>query len=538
MSRSDNLFDEYNIIDDNPDLHPDDNFFLKSPPAVKFENEDEFMDECGNEEFESEVTTSFPTEINRDDIIENIVRFYSLSYGVQEEELVAMFQNDIPELSPDDAIIIKFTDGKRTGTAFLNLGSKEEVQAVLRHNGHKLRGRLLMIMPSTEREIQECQEQAEKNEPIRLNPVKTGHGKVLTKLRTPCVHLKGVCLTSNHNAVRRFFEPLRIPSQSVFLIPRQAGASSLEAYVQFRDTDDCETALSKHKDVMDGSEVEVYPVNKNKMLEAIEMYGVLDKGPTQPRGDRVDSDIIDARLKARQDIMKDRGRARSRSPPYRSGEYQRSGFLSRDRDPDALTTVSRLHEIELLRDRDRLREREKDRDRYYEKDRRYDSGRKDFSSMGYNGKRERISDSLRNPRYDSRDEDRELDSRRSYLSREDDYKISPPSKRASHRSPYSERIPGSAGRSRDLGGFNQELSRNPTVKLTDIPSDILIYDIIDFFQGFDLKIDSIRIQCNDYGLPNGKAYIRFPSFSQAMLAIDQCKGRGLGSSRSVDLSLI
>ena len=533
MSRNDNLFDEYNIVDDNPDLHPDDNFFMKSPPAVKFENEDELMDECQNEDYErEEAVDSFPTEVNRDDIIENIVRFYSLSYVVQEEELVSMFQSDIPELSPDDAIIIKFMDGKRTGTAFLNLGSKEEVQAVLRHNGHKLRGRLLMIMPSTEREIQECQEQAGKNEPIRLNPVKTGHGKILTKLRTQCVHLKGVCLTSNHNAVRRFFEPLRIPSQSVFLIPRQSGASSLEAYVQFRDTDDCETALSKHKGVMDGFEVEVYPVNKNKMLESIEVHGVLDKGPIQPRRDRIDSDIIDARLKARQDIMKERGRERSRSPLYRSSDYQRSSYLSRDREPD---TLSRLHEIELLRDRDKLREREKDRDRYYDKDRRYDSGRKEFSSLGYNGKRDRISDTLRNPRYD---EDRELDSRQSYLSREDDYKISPPSKRGSRRSPYSERMTGSAGRTRDLGGFNQELSRNPTVKLTDIPSDILIYDIIDFFHGFDLKIDSIRIQCNDYGNPNGKAFVRFPSFSQAMLAIDQCKGKVLGSSRSVELSLI
>ena len=534
MSRNDNLFDEYNIVDDNPDLHPDDNFFMKSPPAVKFENEDELMEECPNDEFENEdVSNSFPTEVNRDDIIENIVRFYSLSYGVEEEELVSLFQNDIPELSPDDAIIVKFLDGKRTGTAFLNLGSKEEVQAVLRHNGQKLRGRLLMIMPSTEREIQQCQEQAEKNEPIRLNPVKTGHGKVLTKLRTQCIHIKGVCLTSNHNAVRRFFEPIRIPSQSVFLIPRQSGASSLEAYVQFRDTEDCEAALSKHKGTLDGSEVEVYPVNKNKMLESIEMYGVLDKGPIQPRADHVDSDIIDARLKARQEILKERGRDRSRSPLYRSSEYNRSSLLSRDREPEAL---SRLHEIELLRDRDKYRDREKDRDRYYEKDRRYDSGRKEFSSIGYNGKRERLSDSLRNPRYDSRDEDRELDSRRTYLSREDDY--TPPNKRTSRRSPYSERISGSAGRSRDLGGFTQELSRNPTVKLTGIPSDILIYDIIDFFHGFDLKIDSIRIQCNDCGIPNGKAYIRFPSFSQAMLAIDQCKGKGLGSSRSVELSLI
>ncbi|KAI6654535.1 Epithelial splicing regulatory protein 1-like [Oopsacas minuta] len=531
MSRKDNLFDEYNIVDDNPDLHPDDNFFMKSPPAVKFELDDELMEVRQNDEFDhNDMSNSFPTEVNPDDIIENIVRFYSLSYGVDETEIVSVFQSDIPDLSPDDAIIIKPSSGKHTCTAFLNLGSKEEVQAVLRHNGSMLRGKSLMMMPSTEREIQKCQDHAERNDSIRSNPVKSGHNKGLTQIRTQCIHMKGVCLTSNHNAIRRFFEPIRIPSQSVFLIPRQSGASSLEVYVQFREIEDCERALTKHRCDLDGNEVDVYSVTKNKMLEAIEEYGVLDKGPNYNKSEYVGSDIIDARLRARQEILKERGRIRSRSPVYRSSDYHRSSLLSRDRDSDAL---SRLQEIDLLRDRDR---RDRDRDRYSDKDRKYDIDRKELSSMVYGSKRDRIGDSLQS-RYYSREDDRDLESRR-YSSRDEEYRQSPHSKRFSRRSPYSDRLPASTSRSRDLGSYSTEFSKNPIVRLTGLSSETLIYDIMDFFHGFELKIDSIRIQCNDYGAPNGKAFVRFPSFSQAMLAIDQCKGKELGSSRSLEMSLI
>ena len=519
MSRNDNLFDEYSIVDDNPDLHPDDNFFMKSPPAVKFEMDDDLMEVRRNDEFDHEGMNSFPTEMNPDDIIENIVRFYSLPYGVDEAEIVSVFQHDIPELSPDDAILIKYPNGKPTGTAFLNLGSKDEVQAVLKHNGSPLGGSLLMMLPSTEKEIEKCQEDAEKNEPA--NATKPVNTKVQTQVRTQCVHMKGVCLTSNHNAIRRFFEPIRIPSQSVFLIPRQSGASSLEAYVQFRDTDDCASALSKQGSQLDGSDIDVYPVSRNAMLDAIEMYGVLDKGPSHQRTEYVDSDIIDARLKARQEILKERDRGRSRSPLYRST------LLSRERDEDTLST---LQEIELMRERDRHREK----DRYYERERRGDIDRKELS-LGYSSKRDRVGDSLRS-RYYSREDEKGLDSRR-YTSREDEYRISPHNKRLNRRSPYMDRLSSTTGRSRDLG-YSSEFSKNPTLRLTGLPTETLIYDVIDFFHGFDLKIDSIRIQCNEYGTPNGKAFVRFPSFSQAMLAIDQCKGKGLAGSRSIDMTLI
>ena len=521
MSRND-FFEDFNIVDDNPDLHAEDSFFLKSPPPIKYDGEDEVMEQQGVDDVEKEsVTDSFPAEVNSEEILENMVRLYSLSYSVDESDLVSMLQDDVPDLTPDHIMLIRYPDGKLTGTAFIHLSGKEHVIAALKYNGRMLRGRLLMIMPSTAREMEECQDKAEKGMQIRLNPIKSGHGKLLIELRTPCVHIKGICLTSNHNAIRRFFEPIRIPPQSVFLITRMSGSSSLEAYVQFRDVEDSEKALSKHNELMDENTVEVYPVSKSKMLEAIDMHGVLDKGPVRVERDYVGSDVLDARIRARQAILKERERHRSRSPPY---SPNRASYLSRDRESDSL---SRLRDIDLLRDRGRFNERVRGRDRYQERDSRYDSDDR-LPSLGYNSKNDRVSDSVRSSRLDRYPRDDMRD-------RLDEYRSSPPNRRTSRRSPYSDRVP---SRSREVGRYSSELTRNPVVKMSGLPSSTIIYDLIDYFQGFDLKIDSVRIQCNDDGSPNGKAFIRFPSFSQAMLAIDQCKGKGLGNSRSIELSLI
>ncbi|WP_411025249.1 hypothetical protein, partial [Salmonella sp. s54836] len=59
-----------------------------------------------------------------------------------------------------------------------------------------------------------------------------------------------------------------------------------------------------------------------------------------------------------------------------------------------------------------------------------------------------------------------------------------------------------------------------------------------FFQGFDLTVDSVKIQCNDVGFPNGKAYVNFPSFSQAMLAIETYNGKFIGGISRVSLALV
>ena len=70
-----------------------------------------------------------------------------------------------------------------------------------------------------------------------------------------------------------------------------------------------------------------------------------------------------------------------------------------------------------------------------------------------------------------------------------------------------------------------------------LPYNITIQDILDFFRGYNLEYECVRIQCRDDGSPSGKAFVTFASEKVALMAIHGMNNKYL-SGRMVELFLV
>ena len=75
------------------------------------------------------------------------------------------------------------------------------------------------------------------------------------------------------------------------------------------------------------------------------------------------------------------------------------------------------------------------------------------------------------------------------------------------------------------------------VRVEGLPYNVTVPQILDFFQGYELCYDDVRIQCRDDGSPSGKAFVTCPSERFAHLAVQQLNKRYIGN-RYVELFMV
>lgn len=62
-------------------------------------------------------------------------------------------------------------------------------------------------------------------------------------------------------------------------------------------------------------------------------------------------------------------------------------------------------------------------------------------------------------------------------------------------------------------------SERKVVRIEGLPYDVLVQEILEFFRGYHVNYENVRIQCRDDGSPSGKAFVTFPSEKLARHAI-------------------
>ena len=75
------------------------------------------------------------------------------------------------------------------------------------------------------------------------------------------------------------------------------------------------------------------------------------------------------------------------------------------------------------------------------------------------------------------------------------------------------------------------------IRLEGLPYEVNVRDIIEFFHGFHVEYEHVRIQCREDGSPSGKAFVTFPSEKHARSAV-QNNNRQYILDRYVELILV
>jgi len=107
---------------------------------------------------------------------------------------------------------------------------------------------------------------------------------------------------------------------------------------------------------------------------------------------------------------------------------------------------------------------------------------------------------------------------------------------------FSGSVAGSGASARPLMGMTHDsiptsFQEKKVVRVEGLPYDVSVPQILDFFHGYDLNYNDVRIQCRDDGSPSGKAFITFPSDRVAHVAIQQLN-RHYINGRYVELILV
>ena len=76
-----------------------------------------------------------------------------------------------------------------------------------------------------------------------------------------------------------------------------------------------------------------------------------------------------------------------------------------------------------------------------------------------------------------------------------------------------------------------------TVRCANLPTSVVVTDILGFLHDDSLSYDSVRIQCDDNGKPTGKCFITFPTQQQAVRAVRRHSNQRLKENK-VSLELV
>eukprot|EP00128_Syssomonas_multiformis_P014980 Colp12_sorted_trinity150504_noHs@3152 len=86
-------------------------------------------------------------------------------------------------------------------------------------------------------------------------------------------------------------------------------------------------------------------------------------------------------------------------------------------------------------------------------------------------------------------------------------------------------------------GYTASTGSGVTVRARGLPFTSTVYDVVQFFDGFNVTADSVSISTNQSGRPSGEAFIVFSSPEEAQRAIRERNRASIGS-RYIELFLV
>lgn len=384
---------------------------------------------------------------------------------------------------PDQNIsIIKFRDGQQTGVGFVKLKDDQMEHALLMDKNH-IGKRYVEVLPSDETELHHLilksrSGEADAREVNRIagkeakkGIVKRDRSPIRKHLQTHFAYITGIPARHQYKEVRKFFKGILIGMNCIHLFKADNREFRGDGYIEFKDSDECRRALFLDGEDMGGSTIHLEPCTQEEFEGAVRH--IMDDRPGPGLGPE-----------------------RRRSPsPLRvpAGGEEESYFTPA----------------------------------YREREGRY---RNTIATMAYGGHgvvdRNKVTheDTLdRGPAW--RDVPPPLDafggSGRGHI---------PLVTNQTFGRSVEEKYPSLLS----IGGIgNSLLGQKPSplmgsmgtqvehkiVRLEGLPYDATLHDIVEFFRGFNVSLEHVRIQCRDDGSPSGKAFVTMPNEKFAQTAV-------------------
>ena len=445
--------------------------------------------------------------------------------------------------------LIKFMDGESTGLAFVKLEDDEEIKRALLMDRNHMGSRYIEVRVSDESElyhlILRARAGTSRNELYKIS----GHGgnhnyPIYERLSTKYAYISGIPRGSQYKEIRTFFAGRLIGRGKIWLL-REEGSGHFrgDGYVEFANPEECLLALQNSGKMIGNSVVNVEPC---EMEEAEEF----SEGNLGQRGRDVDF---------RQNRMVyegswDGGRGGRDREDIRGGRHVSVMSRSRRRTPSPARRRRERYTATygnntLLRE-DLYAEPGLDGELPYD----HDSG---FSSAPYpssaHGQSAHYGDSVGGGDIGhGRSEHLGGGYHRSSGGPSIDNFLGVAygghaTVARQQEKPYSSMFSGGptlSGSSRPLmalmgsvGGSGGGAPERRVVRVEGLPYHVTVPHLLEFFHGYELSYDHVRIQCRDDGSPSGKAFVTFPSERVARMATQQLNKRYIGD-RYVELFLV
>lgn len=422
-----------------------------------------------------------------------------LPFSVTEDEIKTFFKTI--RLSDESIRLIKFLDGRPSGVGFVKLKDDEMEHALLMDKNH-IGERYIEVLPSDETELHHLTFKARSGEAdakdinrmagrdAKRGVVKRDRSPIRRTLQTRFAYIQGIPPNNQYKEVRRFFRGIHIGMNCIHLMKMKEGRDFRgDGYIEFKDPGECRKALFLDGQTMDGSTIKIEPCTQDEMDHALRSMDTSD--------------------------------LRRRSPsPRRRG--RKSG------DEEGYFTPA-----------------------YREREGRY---RNTVATMAYGGRgvvdrpKQYFDEPLDGPPFDRRSPLYQQDSGQGNIGSEMSFRSRIPLvSNHSHSDKYMPLLQAMGGAGGLLGGLAgtkplMSLSPSPRVerkivRLEGLPYDVALQDIVEFFRGYSVNGDSVRIQCRDDGSPSGKAFVTLPNEKLAQTAMQELNKRYI-RGRYVDLFIV
>ena len=446
-----------------------------------------------------------------------------LPFAATEDDVKQFFKSmDIPY---ENIRLIRFRDGKTTGFGFVKLPSVDDVEHALLMDKNHIGSRYIEVYPSDETELHHLILMARSGSDIReLNKFigtqfRDAKRKdfVRRKLLTRFAYINGVPPGHQYKEVRRFFQGRLIGRNCIHLL-KERGSSEFsgEGYIEFSDSEECRKALKMDGQRLSNSVIIVEPCPEEEFIDVVGIDQV--QGPGRDRRNLGGSSDHGSRR-----------RERTPSPARRRMMAYTKTYGGRDGDDDEY---------------------------YHEREGRI---RDTIASMAYGGEASYYPHSHAAPQPVMHTQPYRERSPISHHARGWHLEESTGgygTHRADIRGIYgSSAVPSqhsaagysrqsyapddiryalagsnsaSAGGGTSMGGYGPSMGgpshpdagvERKVVRIEGLPYDVMVQEILEFFRGYHVSYENVRIQCRDDGSPSGKAFVTFPNEKLARHAI-------------------
>lgn len=467
-----------------------------------------------------------------------------LPFQTKRDDIKAFFKSLV--IPHENICMIKYMDGAATGLAFVKLEDEEEIKRALLMDRNHMGSRYIEVRVSDESElyhlILRARAGSTRNELYRISG-HTGNQEfpIYKRLATKFAYISGIPRGSQYKEIRNFFAGRLIGRGKIWLL-REQGSGNFrgDGYIEFANAEECLLGLKNSGKRIHDSVVEVEPCEMEEAEEWSE--GNLGRGgkDMEYRQSRM---VYEGGWDGGRGRERDeRGGSRQVSGPSRS--HRRTPSPARKRREVYTATYGRntLLREELYGDGGP--------DGGLPYDPLHPNG--GFSSSPYpssSGQSGHFggSDDIAHPS----PEPLVSSYRRStgggpsidnflgvaYGGHATVARHAP----EKSFSPMFSGGPPHTGSSRPLmpimGSPGGGIPERKVVRIEGLPYHVTVPQILEFFHGYELTYDHVRIQCRDDGSPSGKAFITLPTERHARMATQQLNKRYIGD-RYVELFLV